>query len=475
MMESADSRSFWSQFWRNISYNGIDKNKMSEEQIQHIMLVNRLTPIISLLLLLSLLIHLYNQHLPSIVLVLSLLGTIWLGFWLIRKGYSLFARLFLSFGAYTFAMMICAFSSTNTSEQILLSRIFLLSFFPLPFVIFSFEEIKIVLILTLYGFLGIVFFPFFNHYLHSLSSAHLDNELITFVIFLLLISAVVAAVIYYKFLNYLSDQKIQKQNFILTEQKQEIERKNEQLAQEQEKTERLLLNILPKEVAEELKETGSTEVRYFEKASILFADVKGFSALAKIVSPQELIKELNFCFTKFDEIIEKYSLERIKTIGDCYMAAGGVPSPNRSNALDIVMAALEIQNWMENERKEREKKGGTYWQVRLGIHTGDLVSGVIGISRFAYDVWGNTVNLAARLETGGEVGRVHISESTFQDIQGFFDFEAREPIEAKNIGWVNTYFVQQLKEVYQDAQNTAQPNSQFFADRKAWLAKHKPE
>ncbi len=229
--------------------------------------------------------------------------------------------------------------------------------------------------------------------------------------------------------------------------------------EERAKSEKLLLNILPEEVANELKEKGITEVRSFERASILFADVKGFSALASRVTPQELIKELDATFSKMDEISMQYGLERIKTIGDCYMAVAGIPQPNSSNSVDITLAALGIQKWMNDERIAR---GGNFWQVRLGTHTGELVAGVIGKTKFAYDVWGNAVNLASRMESGGEVGKVNTTEFTKNLTNDFFNFTFRGELEAKNMGKVNAYFVDRIKpELSADTEGFV-PNEKFW-------------
>lgn len=228
---------------------------------------------------------------------------------------------------------------------------------------------------------------------------------------------------------------------------------------ERQKSERLLLNILPAEVAHELKEKGITEVKDFDNASILFADVKGFSALAAKVTPQELIKELDATFTKMDEISMQYGLERIKTIGDCYMAVAGIPQPNSSNSVDITLAALGIQKWMNDERVARN---GDFWQVRLGTHTGELVAGVIGKTKFAYDVWGSAVNLASRMESGGEVGKVNTTEYTKNLTNEFFEFKFRGELEAKNIGKVNAYFVDRIKAEFSADTEGFVPNEKFW-------------
>lgn len=237
-------------------------------------------------------------------------------------------------------------------------------------------------------------------------------------------------------------------------------KEKERADKERAKSEKLLLNILPQEVATELKEKGITEVRSFDNASILFADVKGFSALASKVTPQALIKELDATFSKMDEISMQCGLERIKTIGDCYMAVAGIPQPNSSNAVDITLAALGIQKWMNDERIARN---GDFWQVRLGTHTGELVAGVIGKTKFAYDVWGNAVNLASRMESGGEVGKVNTTESTKNLTNDFFEFTFRGELEAKNIGKVNSYFVDRIKSNLSADTEGFIPNEKFWA------------
>ncbi|TAE04542.1 MAG: hypothetical protein EAZ95_20550, partial [Bacteroidetes bacterium] len=175
--------------------------------------------------------------------------------------------------------------------------------------------------------------------------------------------------------NTVLEQKVAERTAELAETNEELNHTLQTVEQERRKSDSLLLNILPTEVASELKETGKTEVKYFESVTVLFADVKGFSALATKISPQALIAELDATFTKMDEISERFGLERIKTIGDCYMACGGLPHANRTHAFDVVLSALNIQHWMHEERERRQ---GNFWEVRLGIHTGDAVAGVIG-------------------------------------------------------------------------------------------------
>ncbi|MCB1179836.1 MAG: adenylate/guanylate cyclase domain-containing protein, partial [Leptospiraceae bacterium] len=207
----------------------------------------------------------------------------------------------------------------------------------------------------------------------------------------------------------------------------------------------LLLNILPKQVAKELKNKGYSEPVSFENVTVIFTDFKGFTQIAENLSPQDLVRELDQCFSHFDSIIEKYNLEKLKTIGDSYMCAGGVPKENQTHAIDSVHAAIEIQQFMNEMKKEKEEKGIPYWELRLGIHSGPLVAGVIGKKKFAYDVWGDTVNTASRMESSGVPGMINISGSTFEMVKDHFNCEYRGKVSAKNKGEVDMYFVKGVK------------------------------
>lgn len=233
------------------------------------------------------------------------------------------------------------------------------------------------------------------------------------------------------------------QKQILEQQKEEIETQRDHIQVEQSKSEKLLLNILPRTVAQELKETGLATPQKYQMVTVLFTDFKGFTKLAEQHSPEEIIEELNVTFTIFDEIMEKYGMERIKTIGDAYMAAGGVPTPSISNPIDVVRAGLEMQQFMNRRKQEKLAKGQTPWELRLGVHTGEIIAGVVGKKKFAYDIWGDTVNLASRMETSGEVGKVNISEATYKKIKHVFKCTYRGEIEAKNKGLVKMYFVEE--------------------------------
>lgn len=243
----------------------------------------------------------------------------------------------------------------------------------------------------------------------------------------------------------IANKKLAEQNIQITKQSDELEKRGKDLQKEKEKSEKLLLNILPAKVAEELKEKNYSAPRYYEKVTVLFTDFKGFTTIAEKMTPEEIIGELNTIFSEFDRICKEYNLEKIKTIGDAYMCAGGIPEPNDTNAVDAVSAALEMQQYMQALAEKKKARGEHYFELRLGINTGAIVAGVVGESKFAYDIWGDAVNLASRMESGGEPGRVNISENTHELIKDKFDCTYRGKISVKNKGEVDMYFVNHKK------------------------------
>ncbi len=218
--------------------------------------------------------------------------------------------------------------------------------------------------------------------------------------------------------------------------------KNIIIREEQQRSENLLLNILPTLVADELKKQGRTKARYFEDVSVLFADFVGFSQIAEKLTPQQLVTELDTCFQKFDEIMAKHALEKIKTIGDAYMCAGGLPDGGGAQLRDMVAAAKEMQSWLFEWNSGREKEGLPRFDARIGIHRGPVVAGVVGSKKFAFDIWGDTVNIAARIEQAGEGGRINISGDAYAVIKDFFPCHYRGKISAKNKGEIDMYFVE---------------------------------
>ncbi len=218
--------------------------------------------------------------------------------------------------------------------------------------------------------------------------------------------------------------------------------KNTMIREEQQRSENLLLNVLPALVADELKKAGRTTARYFEDVSVLFADFVGFSKIAEQLSPQQLVTELDTCFQAFDEIIERFGLEKIKTIGDAYMCAGGLPNGGGSQLRNMVDAARAMQSWLAEWNADRSSKGMPRFEARIGIHRGPVVAGVVGSRKFAFDIWGDTVNVAARIEQAGEGGRINISGEAYESIKGFATCKYRGKIMAKNKGEIDMYFVE---------------------------------
>jgi class 3 adenylate cyclase len=219
--------------------------------------------------------------------------------------------------------------------------------------------------------------------------------------------------------------------------------KNEAIEIEKERSEELLLNILPYEVAEELKEKGESEAKDFENVTVLFSDFQHFTETAEKLSAKELVKEINSCFKGFDEIMNKYGVEKIKTIGDAYMAAGGLHIPRTTEPIDVVKAGLEMQSFMQARKEQKKKAGEPFFEMRIGIHTGPVVAGIVGVKKFQYDIWGDTVNTAARMESSSEVQKVNISDFTYQILKENpeFQFEDRGEIEVKGKGKIRMWFV----------------------------------
>ena len=269
-------------------------------------------------------------------------------------------------------------------------------------------------------------------------------------------------------LKSINDQKIylegeiQRRTTEIRAQKDKIENQKEELEIEKDKSEKLLLNILPSETVEELKSKGKARARQYRMASVMFTDFKGFTQIAEDLKPQELVQELDNYFIKFDEIIEKHDIEKIKTIGDAYMCAGGVPIRNKTSPIDVVLAALKIQEYMGELAEEKAGEKEEAWELRIGIHTGELTAGVIGRKRFAYDIWGDSVNVANRMETACEPGKVNISGKTYSHIKEFFQCTYRGKIQAKNKGEIDMYFVDGILPELSIDHKGIDPNKMFY-------------
>ena len=231
--------------------------------------------------------------------------------------------------------------------------------------------------------------------------------------------------------------------FLLFKRNKFIKATNKIIESEKQVSEQLLLNILPEETAKELKENGKVEAKRFESVTVLFTDFKGFSNYAKYLTPEELVKSVDFYFSKFDNIMEKYGLEKIKTVGDAYMCAGGLPFPTQDHAYKMILAAKEIAEFV-NISKKQNPDSNSHFDIRIGIHTGPVVAGVVGSKKFAYDIWGDTVNIASRMESSSEAGKINISEFTHALVKDKFECSYRGEIEVKNRGKFKMYFVSEM-------------------------------
>ena len=248
--------------------------------------------------------------------------------------------------------------------------------------------------------------------------------------------------------SWLKSKKIKEQSLVIVNDKAKIDE--------------LLLNILPKAIAEEIKENGKVKPVHFESATVLFTDFVGFTQIAETMDPETLVSELDSAFSYFDSIMDKYNLEKLKTIGDAYMCAGGIPKDNNTHPVDAVLAAFEIIRYMESIKKEKQIKGESCWELRVGINTGSIMAGVVGDKKFVYDIWGDTVNVASRLESSGEQGRINISGVTHEYIKYFFETELRGMVAAKNKGMIEMYFVNGIKEEFSVDGKGLIPNEAFY-------------
>lgn len=224
-----------------------------------------------------------------------------------------------------------------------------------------------------------------------------------------------------------------------------LDQKNKIIEEEKKRSDDLLLNILPAEVMEELKQTGKTTARNYDLVTVLFADFKNFTHIIEELPPEELVSGIDNYFETFDKIIGNHQIEKIKTVGDAYICASGLPVMNSNNPVIIVEAALEINAAINKLKEERKQQGKVHFDVRIGIHSGPLVAGVVGIKKFAYDIWGDTVNTAARMQQMGEAGKINISGTTHDLVKHRFHCTSRGRIEVKNKGLIEMYFVEGKK------------------------------
>jgi adenylate cyclase len=238
-----------------------------------------------------------------------------------------------------------------------------------------------------------------------------------------------------------------------------INKRTEDLVTEKEKTEALLANVLPKNTADEIMLKGkATKIKY-NFVTVLFSDIQGFTQIAEEMNPEVLIDELDKFFFHFDSVVEKYRIEKIKTIGDAYMCAGGIPEKNRTNPVEVILAALEMQQYMNKLKESSLLQGMKYWDIRIGIHTGTVIAGVVGHKKLSYDIWGDTVNTASRMESSGEAGKINISGTTYEFARDFFICEHRGKMPVKYKGEIDMYFVRGIIPELSDEKGS--PNDKF--------------
>jgi adenylate cyclase len=238
-----------------------------------------------------------------------------------------------------------------------------------------------------------------------------------------------------------------------------INKRTEDLIIEKEKTETLLSNVLPRNTANEIMAKGkATKIKY-NFVTVLFSDIQGFTRIAEEMNPEVLIDELDKFFFHFDSVVEKFGIEKIKTVGDAYMCAGGIPEKNRTNPVEVILAALEMQKYMLNLKSTSESEGMRFWDIRIGIHTGTVVAGVVGQKKLSYDIWGDTVNTASRMESSGDAGKINISGTTYEFVKEFFICEHRGKMPVKYKGEIDMYFVQGIK--YELKDENDEPNNKF--------------
>ncbi len=236
-----------------------------------------------------------------------------------------------------------------------------------------------------------------------------------------------------------------------------INERTEELLNQKEKVDELISNMLPKDTADQLKKTGRATTRKYNMVSILFSDIEGFTRIAEQMNPEILVDELDKFFFKFDSLVEEFNIEKIKTIGDAYMAAGGIPDINRTNPVDVVLAAIRIMQYMKQLKKDNEY----FWDLRIGIHTGPVIAGVVGQKKLSYDIWGDSVNTASRMESSGEAGKINISGSTYEYVKEFFTCEYRGKMPVKYKGNIDMYFVKGFRPEFSVDMEGQEPNYRF--------------
>jgi len=270
-----------------------------------------------------------------------------------------------------------------------------------------------------------------------------------YIYYIALLTSLIFLIIYWR--AYLSEKEKFKVQQLLTQ-------RTEELIFQKERAEELLSKILPEDTAKQIQTKGKADRKSFKMVTVLFADIKGFTKITENTAPEILLDELDTLFLKFDNLVGEMGIEKIKTIGDAYMCAGGIPQKNKTNPIDVILTAMKMLEYM----KEINEISKTKWQIRIGIHTGPVIAGVIGTRKINYDIWGDTVNVASRMESMGEADEINISESTYELVQKYFECVPRGMIPVKYKGNINMYFVKGLKKKYASDSKGKIPNETFY-------------
>lgn len=250
----------------------------------------------------------------------------------------------------------------------------------------------------------------------------------------------------------------------LDQRMRQLEHMHAEIAAERDKSDRLLRNILPDSIARELRDQDRVVPRFYESATIMFADFEGFTRLTERMDPKGLVDQLDQFFSAFDELAERHRLEKLKTIGDAFMCAGGLPEPTRTHAVDACLAALALQDYMARMNRQRQRLHLPRWELRIGLHTGPVMAGVVGQRKFIYDVWGDAVNVAARMESAGTAGRINLSEAVMSRVKPLFDFEDRGTVEVKNKGQLRMHYLTRIKPALSHDEPGHVPNEAFHRE-----------
>ena len=312
-------------------------------------------------------------------------------------------------------------------------------------------------------------FTFF-HVFTSLKSPQYYFPLIIFCLLLLIVGYIIRV----KQINSTKRKLaflVDKRTKTISRQKDQIEEQNRLVKLERDKSDELLLNVLPQNIVEELKSKGQVAIKSYQNVSVIFIDIVGFTKIAERNNPTYLVNKLNDLFSEFDSISEKYNLDKIKTIGDAYLAVGGIGGQVELSSINCVSAALEIQLLMNKLKDFASSKNEEYWEVRIGVHTGDVIAGVLGTKRIAYDIFGNTVNIAKRIESNSEPWKVNISESTYKVVKTFFNCSSRGKISTKNTGDIYMFYVNGIDDAF--TSHGTFNSSSWFRDYKNFSAKSK--